>query len=354
MFHCTPGRSQRLNALREDLIHFANDRNLGRHLHDGQMRLQDAANFISFSRSSADFEADTSSRGSRSLRYSIRDFVAMELQQAKSPAVASDSFPLALLPRVLEEFINIGAPLGEDDVAYVLRHIHKPPRAAMQKSQRASGVNPNPLVATAPAGSQLVVAEATQDHCAGYDGSASLLVPVAKYSDYSPDELVATLCRRDQEISDLLDERRQLVQNRNHFQRRADGLKAQLVQSRRELDALVAQVKFRPGLRNVSSFGGYTMALKRNVGHTSASAAIQMLGGDQINGGFVDPKIVWAFEHKTCIAQRISSALDFESMAEVQTSSAECVEVFGFLGDATHQDFLVHLRVVEGHMEVVA
>ena len=51
MFHCTPGRSQRLNALREDLIHFANDRNLGRHLHDGQMRLQDAANFISFSRS---------------------------------------------------------------------------------------------------------------------------------------------------------------------------------------------------------------------------------------------------------------------------------------------------------------
>ena len=123
----------------------------------------------------------------------------------------------------------------------------------------------------------------------------------------------------------------------------------QLVAQRNLHEESMALVNFRPGLRNISKFGAYNVALKRNFSHTSASSAVAMLAGDEINGAFFAKSgaICTRYEERACRCQRVASMMDYECLdlnhAAIDDSDDfhDClgsVEVIEEAGDATKQD----------------
>ena len=116
----------------------------------------------------------------------------------------------------------------------------------------------------------------------------------------------------------------------------------------------------------ISTFGGYSLALKRNMaGHVGAAAAASLVAGDEERGGFGDKKVVISFEHKAAAAKRCRSAqchaafadslvaveLVHDSIAPVPVSA---LEVHCFKGDATNQDAIgkekVHTSLVSSSL----
>eukprot|EP00959_Pyramimonas_sp_CCMP1952_P452505 9466696-Pyramimonas_sp.AAC.1 len=123
----------------------------------------------------------------------------------------------------------------------------------------------------------------------------------------TPHELKVALMDRDIEVARLRDDCKKLSASRNHYRKRSERLE-QLVSSQGVLiDSMTEKLVLRPGKRNVSVYGGYTMALKRNLGHTSSSAIVQVVGGDSWSGGLKDKNIATRFEHRCCHAQRLLS-----------------------------------------------
>ena len=91
---------------------------------------------------------------------------------------------------------------------------------------------------------------------------------------------------------------------------------------------LVEQICYRPGLRNISKFGGYNLAIKRNIGHASCESATAMVAGDAINGGFSDKNIILRFEQNAERCQRLRSAQFFADVGATicATSPVEGIE----------------------------
>ena len=80
-----------------------------------------------------------------------------------------------------------------------------------------------------------------------------------------------------------------------------------------EYKELHAKVFLRCGVRNVSIPGGYHLALAKNkadAGHTSASAALALVGGQPWQGALKDKSIVSRFETYTAVAQRLKCQAD--------------------------------------------
>ena len=78
-----------------------------------------------------------------------------------------------------------------------------------------------------------------------------------------------------------------------HYKQRSHDLSAQLVEAKVEKTQLLAKINFRPGLRNVSCFGCYSLATKRNDAgaSTGAGAAAMLVAGDDFRGGLHDKKL---------------------------------------------------------------
>ena len=65
-------------------------------------------------------------------------------------------------------------------------------------------------------------------------------------------------------------------------------------------------MRFRPGkYGQVTCFGGYTLAAKRALGHTSATVTAQMVAGDEHQGGVQDAHTVLRFEHRMAMAKTL-------------------------------------------------
>lgn len=84
-----------------------------------------------------------------------------------------------------------------------------------------------------------------------------------------------------------------------------------------EYDDFRKQVSWKHGKRNISRKDGYSCALLRNVGHTSASACVHMLCVGDHRGSFTSKRIVTAYEHRACRAQKVLSRADYANMAEI-------------------------------------
>jgi len=108
-------------------------------------------------------------------------------------------------------------------------------------------------------------------------------------------------------VVELEKERSSLLRSRAHYKHRCTQLVAQNQEVKDQLTALEGRVNFRPGKRNISLYGGYLLALKRNTGHTSAKALVSIVAGDQLNGAFKDPHLCIKYEHRACAAMRLMS-----------------------------------------------
>jgi hypothetical protein len=177
------------------------------------------------------------------------------------------------------------------------------------------------------------------------------------YAETPHQKLVSITCQRDEQIVELR------ALNRN-MTKRLGRMKKQLGEVTEQHDALVEQTRFRPGKRNVSIVGGYVLAWKRNIGHTSAEALIQIVAGDAAQGALKDKNIVTKYEINANIIQRLVSSDKYAEMhmalvEQVQESEAEVFariaafqptpssrlykyENILYAGDATNQDALEH------------
>eukprot|EP00959_Pyramimonas_sp_CCMP1952_P301973 6319117-Pyramimonas_sp.AAC.1 len=91
-----------------------------------------------------------------------------------------------------------------------------------------------------------------------------------------------------------------------YYMSRAANLKQQLDDMRDELVATRAMVDFLPG-RSLSVYGGYALALRRNIAHASALATVRMvLGNDETEGPTLKGRSqVVTYEYRLAAAKRI-------------------------------------------------
>ena len=146
-------------------------------------------------------------------------------------------------------------------------------------------------------------------------------------------QLQLVLAQKQESLAKLQVEFQAVTKSRNYYKAMCSTLREQLVDSRAETASLVRLTNFRPGKRNISTYGGYAVALGRNLGHASAETAIAMIAGQPHQGGFVTGKTTVAFEHKACAVLRVQSKLFYEELASEVVPAAladadSCVEVF--------------------------
>eukprot|EP00959_Pyramimonas_sp_CCMP1952_P059132 1235093-Pyramimonas_sp.AAC.1 len=119
--------------------------------------------------------------------------------------------------------------------------------------------------------------------------------------------LVSTLLSRDETIMELRAELSRVRRSRNYWEEKSSDLTAMCASARDDCVAIADQANYRPGLRNMSLFGGYSVALARSRTAASASATITLVAGDSVRGGFTDHHIVSKYEARACVAQRLIS-----------------------------------------------
>jgi hypothetical protein len=92
---------------------------------------------------------------------------------------------------------------------------------------------------------------------------------------------------------------------------------------------LLSLVNFRPN-RNITIYGGYTMALRRNIGHVGAAAALSMVTGDDVHGDLRSKKIVYRYEHRVAIGMAVLSGILHSTVeAEFEATKLAIVRVGG-------------------------
>ena len=141
-------------------------------------------------------------------------------------------------------------------------------------------------------------------------------------------------------LTQCLWKKRKGQRSNDHYMTRCNDLKQQLAQRDAKHSELVAITNFRPGKRNISLYGGYTLALNRSTGHASTNTAISMMAGMEHQGAFKDRHVVEKFEHRACVAQRVLSRNHFKNACERLLDAAlegvtRCQMIL-YKGDATN------------------
>ena len=100
-----------------------------------------------------------------------------------------------------------------------------------------------------------------------------------------------------------------LQKSRAYFKTHSQQLVEELGTARETIQHLQGLLNYRPGMRNVSIFGCYNLALKRIFSHAGSSMVLKMMAGDKINGGLSENSYqsVVRFEHRTACAKHLRS-----------------------------------------------
>ena len=83
---------------------------------------------------------------------------------------------------------------------------------------------------------------------------------------------------------------------------------------------LVQVTYWRTGSKHISVFGGYSLAIVRNIGHAGAKEVVATCAGDEVRGGIRSKKVVWEYEHKAAIAMNMISLSFREALVLVDSS----------------------------------
>jgi len=111
----------------------------------------------------------------------------------------------------------------------------------------------------------------------------------------------------EERLQEALTEKQAMARSRAYYRGQCVLFKGQRDEAREQMVRLQKEINFRPGKRWISLIGGYTLALKRNIGHASTRAIVPIVAGEDMRGAFKDPKMVVKFEHRTCVGQRLAS-----------------------------------------------
>jgi len=154
-----------------------------------------------------------------------------------------------MLPSILSTFTSLNCSNSDFDT--ILRHTIPVKNRYWEK--KFTPIAPAPIAPPYPSSgdSLLQVVEACS---------------ADSYSELHADEMKMLLVRRDDRIDELMTQARLDRMKKARLQARFDQLQEQTNAYKDEIQELNMIVNFRPG-RNVSSYGGYSLALCRNYSH---------------------------------------------------------------------------------------
>eukprot|EP00959_Pyramimonas_sp_CCMP1952_P359673 7531081-Pyramimonas_sp.AAC.1 len=164
-------------------------------------------------------------------------------------------FDIKLFPNVLWKFTD--KIIDQYDIDVVLRRTAYQP-SAMSTAQRSRRDLTLPSVAAA---SQAIVEYETWDHA----------------------ELVQLIALRDAQLAQSVKEIDRTKRAQRRANDRCDALVVKNTELKQQLDELMRRVNYRVGTRNVSLYGGYTIAIRKSRGHVASSTAVALIAGDEIH-----------------------------------------------------------------------
>ena len=157
------------------------------------------------------------------------------------------------------------------------------------------------------------------------------------------------LCRVEDEKSVQEQSLRSLTKSRKHYQARAEVLQQQLVEATHAHADFVSQTQLKPN-RNITTFGGYSLALRRNIAHVSQKAVAAIVTKDTAaTNEVLDKKSVGTYEHRLALAKTLRSIEIYGDASPLDLEVApadDCrVEVHEYKGDATNQEAIERSKV---------
>ena len=110
---------------------------------------------------------------------------------------------------------------------------------------------------------------------------------------------------------------------------------------------LERQVRFRSGFYcHIRTYGGYSLALLRNLGQSSAQTALSLAASGDVHGDVTTRRIIATYEARASVANKLITKGKYSK----DFSSADNCEVFRIQSDGTNheavQNHKVHLNVV--------
>ncbi len=175
--------------------------------------------------------------------------------------------------------------------------------------------------------------------------------PAEKYASMSSEELRAELQYRDWQLAQSQQAAKASSKRMRYWRDRCQRLEDDSIAKDEQIRAQTLQLNMRPGNRNVSLLGGYLLAWKRNLSHTSAAALVSTLGGEAERGGLKSKDVVIRFEHWARSCQRFASQHFYATMlqqsleAPVVPDAMRFVEVHAYMGDATNEEAVQKSKV---------
>ncbi|CAK0876362.1 unnamed protein product, partial [Prorocentrum cordatum] len=349
-------------ALLNDIAQFLEERKLGRQFMQGVVKHHDVACLLLFCSGESDPGPRARAMKVRVVSEAARLSADFDSAGQLELRVAAGCCDIRLVPGVMRS-INGQGPSWEQmervlaDVVGGGPHGRKrrPPgalfargaEAEARQSRRVRVADPLPPVPLPDAGGQASAGGgdgASASHAVAM-AAAPLCADISKYDQYDKVECQSMLVIRDQqieqkdaEIERLRNTLASMTTSRDHYAARAAQIGAQLVEQEGQSRALHDLVCWRPR-RNVTPFGGYNLALRRNRGHAGAGAAALMIACDSVRGHITDYKTVVTYEYRAHIVKRLRS---FEFHRE--TASC-CLQVHLIQSDGTNHEAVQREKV---------
>ena len=98
-----------------------------------------------------------------------------------------------------------------------------------------------------------------------------------------------------------------MARSREYYKKKCDDVVVLYDNKQDELDRLREQTCFRPGVRNISKYGGYTLAIQAATSAASTTDTVQLVAGGEPAGGFKSPHIVTKYMQRLFAAVRMKS-----------------------------------------------
>ena len=174
---------------------------------------------------------------------------------------------------------------------------------------------------------------------AAADHTAIVRLEASKtYDGISQLDLQLLCVEKDEHAADLQEQLRKTSQSRQFFISRCQRLKDENLMLVQHIDDQRARICWRPG-RHITMFGGYNLALRRNLSNAGAGVVATMVAGDEERGSVSDPKTVVAYEHRANAAKGVRAQSLYEAM-----DNCGC-EAILLKCDATNEDCIERRKV---------
>ncbi|CAK0828843.1 unnamed protein product [Prorocentrum cordatum] len=236
------------------------------------------------------------------------------------------AFEVDLLTEVLNHFTNHRLSAADMDDVYEM--VGPPPMLRQAKSRRYAKTS------ALPRGSASASSLAPQTTAPAEPAAVTPYAPVDR------DTLAARLELRDEEVAQLKEEIRKLRGSRQLCMGMAEKLEVDLHDANQKIATLTAAVNFRTG-RNATVHGGYSLAVRRNLGRASTAATLAMVTGDG-EGSVEDPNTVVSYEHRAAVGKVLRSRVFYDDDVGVV---ADQLEIHPLECDATNAELIQRKKV---------